>query len=105
VGGGIAGGIHEETQLSAPKPEILQIHPTHLSRDFESYFNFTALGNYVRLIKLNKAFDTIINKQIISYSFVTNAVYDQTTSPNASSRFTAFRQAQLQRRSLPTLFH
>jgi AraC family transcriptional regulator len=34
---------------------ILEIHPIHLSREFSRYFG-TTLGNYIRLIKLNKAF-------------------------------------------------
>jgi AraC-like DNA-binding protein len=33
----------------------LEIHPVHLSREFNRYFG-TSLGNYIRLIKLNKAF-------------------------------------------------
>jgi AraC-like DNA-binding protein len=33
----------------------LEIHPIHLSREFNRYFG-TSLGNYIRLIKLNKAF-------------------------------------------------
>ena len=32
----------------------LEIHPVHLSREFNRYFG-TSLGNYIRLIKLNKA--------------------------------------------------
>jgi AraC family transcriptional regulator len=32
----------------------LGIHPVHLSREFNRYFG-TSLGNYIRLIKLNKA--------------------------------------------------
>lgn len=32
----------------------LEIHPVHLSREFNRYFG-TTLGNYIRLIKLNKA--------------------------------------------------
>tara|TARA_R110001606_G_scaffold380322_1_gene540793 strand:- start:1809 stop:2657 length:849 start_codon:yes stop_codon:yes gene_type:complete len=34
---------------------ILEIHPIHLSREFSRYFG-TTLGNYIRLLKLNKAF-------------------------------------------------
>ena len=34
---------------------ILGIHPIHLSRTFNRYFG-TSLGNYIRLLKLNKAF-------------------------------------------------
>ena len=34
---------------------ILEIHPIHLSREFNRYFG-TSLGTYIRLIKLNKAF-------------------------------------------------
>ncbi|MGG8496492.1 helix-turn-helix domain-containing protein [Tenacibaculum sp. TC6] len=33
----------------------LGIHPVHLSREFSKYFGMS-LGNYIRLIKLNKAF-------------------------------------------------
>tara|TARA_R110002020_G_scaffold47905_2_gene136833 strand:- start:17334 stop:18143 length:810 start_codon:yes stop_codon:yes gene_type:complete len=34
---------------------VLGIHPVHLSREFNRYFG-TSLGNYIRLIRLNKAF-------------------------------------------------
>jgi len=34
---------------------ISEIHPIHLSREFSRYFG-TTLGNYIRLLKLNKAF-------------------------------------------------
>lgn len=34
---------------------ILGIHPIHLSREFNKYFG-TSLGNYIRLLKINKAF-------------------------------------------------
>jgi AraC-like DNA-binding protein len=33
----------------------LEIHPVHLSREFNRYFDIS-LGNYIRLVKLNKAF-------------------------------------------------
>lgn len=34
---------------------LLNIHPIHLSREFNRYFG-TSLGHYIRLVKLNKAF-------------------------------------------------
>lgn len=40
----------------------LEIHPVHLSREFNRYFG-TSLGNYIRLIKLNKAFHLIASKK------------------------------------------
>ncbi|MFD1550825.1 AraC family transcriptional regulator [Putridiphycobacter roseus] len=41
---------------------ILEIHPVHLSREFRRYFG-TTLGNYMRLIKLNKAFHLLALNQ------------------------------------------
>jgi AraC-like DNA-binding protein len=40
----------------------LNIHPIHLSREFNRYFG-TSLGNYIRLIKLNKAFHLLASKK------------------------------------------
>jgi len=40
----------------------LEIHPVHLSREFKRYFG-TSLGNYIRLIKLNKAFYLLASKK------------------------------------------
>jgi AraC family transcriptional regulator len=40
----------------------LGIHPIHLSREFRRYFG-TSLGNYIRLLKLNKAFHLIISNR------------------------------------------
>jgi len=40
----------------------LGIHPVHLSREFNRYFG-TSLGNYIRLIKLNKAFCLLASNQ------------------------------------------
>lgn len=40
----------------------LQIHPVHLSREFNKYFG-TSLGNYIRFVKLNKAIHLIATKQ------------------------------------------
>lgn len=42
---------------------ILGIHPIHLSREFSRYFG-TSLGNYIRLIKVNKAFCLIASNKI-----------------------------------------
>ena len=39
---------------------ILDIHPVHLSREFSKYFGIS-LGHYVRLIKINKAFNLLIS--------------------------------------------
>lgn len=41
---------------------VLGIHPVHLSRNFNRYFG-TSLGNYIRLLKLNKAFCLITTKK------------------------------------------
>ena len=41
----------------------LNIHPIQLSREFNRYFG-TSLGNYIRLIKLNKAFHLLASKKI-----------------------------------------
>ncbi len=41
---------------------ILGLHPVHLSREFSKYFG-TSLGNYIRLIKVNQAFNLIISKK------------------------------------------
>lgn len=41
---------------------LLEIHPVHLSREFSKYFG-TTLGNYIRLLKLNKAFYLLASKQ------------------------------------------
>ena len=40
----------------------LEIHPIHLSREFNRYFG-TSLSNYIRLIKLNKAFHLLASKK------------------------------------------
>ena len=40
----------------------LDIHPVHLSRAFNRYFG-TSLGNYIRLLKINKAFYLLLTKQ------------------------------------------
>ena len=42
---------------------ILQVHPNHLSRAFSRYFG-TSLGNYIRLVKLNQAFNLIVSTQL-----------------------------------------
>ncbi len=42
---------------------ILGIHPVHLSREFRKYFG-TSLGNYLRLIKINKAFNLIVSTKL-----------------------------------------
>ena len=41
---------------------ILDIHPIHLSREFNRYFG-TSFGNYIRLLKLNKAFYLITSEK------------------------------------------
>jgi AraC-like DNA-binding protein len=70
---------------------LLEIHPVHLSREFKRYFG-TSLGNYIRLLKLNKAFHLINSNKLsmteISYQcgffdqshFITNfkKIYDTT---------------------------
>ncbi|MFD0964698.1 helix-turn-helix domain-containing protein [Pseudofulvibacter geojedonensis] len=42
---------------------ILDLHPVHLSREFSNYFG-TSLGNYLRLIKINKAFNLILSNKL-----------------------------------------
>lgn len=41
----------------------LQIHPVHLSREFGRYFG-TSFGNYVRLLKVNKAFNMMVSTKL-----------------------------------------
>lgn len=41
----------------------LEIHPVHLSREFNRYFG-TSLGHYIRLLKLNKAFCLLVKNQL-----------------------------------------
>lgn len=41
---------------------IIGIHPIHLSREFNRYFG-TSLGNYIRLLKINKAFCLIASNK------------------------------------------
>lgn len=78
--------IKENKKISAKKPEwittlealfleeemdyslhslssILGIHPIHLSREFHRYFG-TSFGNYIRLLKINKAFCLIASNTI-----------------------------------------
>lgn len=56
--------LHEEETNHSLKSlsSILEIHPIHLSREFSRYFG-TSLGNYMRLMKLNKAFHLLTTKQ------------------------------------------
>jgi AraC-like DNA-binding protein len=42
---------------------ILGVHPVHLSRTFNRYFG-TSLGNYIRVLKINKAFRLILANKI-----------------------------------------
>jgi AraC-like DNA-binding protein len=42
---------------------ILGLHPVHLSREFSKYFGMS-LGNYLRLIKINKAFNLIVSNKL-----------------------------------------
>lgn len=57
--------LEEQTDYSLKNlSKILGIHPVHLSREFSRYFG-TNLGNYVRLLKLNKAFFMLLSS---SYS-------------------------------------
>lgn len=42
---------------------VLGLHPVHLSREFRKYFG-TSLGNYLRLIKINKAFNLIVSNKL-----------------------------------------
>ena len=54
--------IEEKTNNSLKSlSSKLGIHPVHLSREFNRYFG-TSLGNYIRLIKLNKAFYLLASK-------------------------------------------
>lgn len=48
--------LEEQVEYSLKSlSSILDIHPIHLSREFNRYFG-TNFGNYIRLLKLNKAF-------------------------------------------------
>ena len=42
---------------------ILGLHPVHLSREFSRYFG-PSLGNYIRLIKVNQAFNLIVSNKL-----------------------------------------
>ena len=42
---------------------ILDVHPVHLSREFSKYFG-TNLSNYIRLIKVNRAYNLIVSKEL-----------------------------------------
>lgn len=56
---------------------ILGLHPVHLSREFSRYFG-TSLGNYIRLIKVNKAFNLIVlNKLSMTEICYQCGFYDQ----------------------------
>lgn len=55
--------LEEEVDYSLSKlAEKLEIHPIHLSREFGRYFGMS-LGNYVRALKINKAFRLIALNQ------------------------------------------
>jgi AraC family transcriptional regulator len=55
----------------------LGIHPVHLSREFSRYFG-TSLGNYIRLLKLNKAFSLMAsNKYSLTEICFQCGFYDQ----------------------------
>ncbi|MBC2844948.1 helix-turn-helix domain-containing protein [Winogradskyella flava] len=55
--------LEEEMDYSLKNlSSILEIHPIHLSREFSRYFG-TNLGNYIRLLKLNKAFCLLTSKK------------------------------------------
>ena len=41
----------------------LEIHPVHLSREFNRYFG-TSLGHYIRLMRLNKAFCLLVTNTL-----------------------------------------
>ncbi|WP_435262043.1 helix-turn-helix domain-containing protein [Tenacibaculum sp. nBUS_03] len=56
---------------------ILGVHPVHLSRAFRKYFG-TSLGNYIRVIKINKAFNLIVsNKLSMTEICYLSGFYDQ----------------------------
>lgn len=56
---------------------ILDIHPIHLSREFSRYFG-TTLGNYIRHLKLNKAFHLLTaNKYTLTEIGYECGFYDQ----------------------------
>lgn len=61
------------TELGA----LLQIHPVHLSREFSTYFGVT-LGQYCRLLKLNKAISLINTRKFSMTEVCYNCgFYDQ----------------------------
>lgn len=70
--------LEEEMDYSLKNlSSILAIHPIHLSREFRRYFG-TTLGNYIRLIKLNKAFYLLTsNKFSMTEICYTCGFYDQ----------------------------
>jgi AraC-like DNA-binding protein len=91
--------IHEENCDFSLRSlsDILQIHPTHLSRDFSRYFG-TTLGNYVRLIKLNKAFSLLLTSKLsvteVGYQC---GFYDQSHFTKHFKQVYGFPPKQLQR--------
>jgi AraC-like DNA-binding protein len=91
--------IHEENCDFSLRSlsDVLQIHPTHLSRDFSRYFG-TTLGNYVRLIKLNKAFSLLLTSKLsvteVGYQC---GFYDQSHFTKHFKQVYGFPPKQLQR--------
>ena len=56
---------------------ILDLHPVHLSREFSRYFGMS-LGNYIRLIKVNQAFNLIVSNNLsMTEICYTCGFYDQ----------------------------
>jgi AraC-like DNA-binding protein len=91
--------VHEENIEFSLKnlSDILQIHPTHLSRDFSRYFG-TTLGNYVRLIKLNKAFNLLLTSKLsITEVGYQCGFYDQSHFTKHFKQAYGFPPKQLQR--------
>ena len=70
--------LQEEVNYSLKNlSSILDIHPIHLSREFRRYFG-TTLGNYIRLLKLNKAFHLLAsNKFLMTEICYKCGFYDQ----------------------------
>jgi len=57
--------LHEEQVDYSLKElsSILEVHPVHLSREFNKYFG-TSFGNYVRVLKVNQAFNLMVQNKL-----------------------------------------
>jgi len=87
----------EDMSLSTLATE-LNIHPVYLSREFSRFFG-TTLGNYIRRIKLNKAFHLVLSsrKSLIEISYLCG-FYDQSHFTRSFKSFYGLTPSKAQRR-------